>query len=201
METLALFDFDGTITTHETMPEFLRRSTSRRRRILGSVLFVPLVIGYKVRLVSGETIRRLLVRYAYRGVSVATLEATGETFARDYLTRVLRPEAMDRIAWHASQGHRVVVVSGGLDVYLRPWCERHGLELLCSSLQQCDGVLTGRYQGPQCVRAEKVRAVRIHCRLDDGAVVYAYGDTPEDRDLLSLATHPYYRWRAVGRSA
>lgn len=105
---------------------------------------------------------------------------------------------MSRIAWHKSQGHKVVVVSGGLDVYLEPWCKEQGLELLCSSLQQQGGILTGRYQGRQCVHAEKASAVQKHYNLASCNTIYAYGDTPEDKHLLSLATKPYYRWQEVG---
>ncbi|HET6633082.1 MAG TPA: HAD family hydrolase [Rhodanobacteraceae bacterium] len=198
VEVLALFDFDGTITTHETMPVFLRRSTSRRRKTFGAVLFVPLVVGYKAGLISGTTIRRLLVRFAYRGVPSEALAMAGSAFARGYLAGVLRPEAVSRIAWHKSQGHRVVVVSGGLDVYLRPWCEAQGLELLCSSLQQRGGILTGRFRGKQCVLAEKAHAVRKHYNLASHGTIYAYGDTHEDEHLLSLATKSYYRWEEVG---
>ena len=51
--SLALFDFDGTITTHETMPDFVRQSVSRRRLLLGNLVLAPLVLGYKLGLVSG----------------------------------------------------------------------------------------------------------------------------------------------------
>src|SRR5687768_3527754 len=124
--SLALFDFDGTITTHETMPDFVRRSVSRPRLILGQLLLAPLVLGYKLGLVSGIVIRRAIVRFGYSGMSVAALEAAGQDFARDYLPKVLRRQAMERIAWHKAQGHKIVVVSGGLDFYLAHWCNDHG---------------------------------------------------------------------------
>lgn len=195
---LALFDFDGTITTHETMPDFLCRSMSRRRWISGWLLLAPLVLGYKLRIVSGTLVRRAIVRFGYSGVPASVVTSSGREFAQDYLPNVLRPEAMQRIAWHKAQGHRVVVVSGGLDAYLGPWCEAQGLELLCSSLQHRNGVLTGHYEGAQCVQKEKAR--RVHERYNLGAFpeVYAYGDTPEDRDLLGVATKKYYQWQEVG---
>jgi phosphatidylglycerophosphatase C len=196
--SLALFDFDGTITTHGTMPDFVRRSVKRRRLLFGQFLLAPLVIGYKLGLVSGVMVRRAIVRYGYTGHSLAALEAAGHEFARDYLPNVLRQEAMQRIAWHKAQGHKVVVVSGGLDVYLTPWCREHGLELICSSLQHHQGVLTGRYLGRQCVLAEKPRRVRERYDLDSYSSVYAYGDTPEDHDLLGIATKRYYRWQEIG---
>jgi len=195
--TLALFDFDGTITTHETMPDFVRQSVSRHRLLLGNLVLAPLVLGYKLGLVSGVLIRRVIVRFAYSGVPLATIELAGQAFARNYLPKALRPEAMERIAWHKAQGHKVVVVSGGLDVYLSPWCNEHGLELICSSLQHRQGVLTGCYHGQQCVLAEKARRVREGHDLNGYSTVYAYGDTPEDRDLLGIATKPYYQWKEV----
>ena len=196
--SLALFDFDGTITTHETMPDFVRQSVSRRRLLFGQILLAPLVLGYKLGIVSGTLIRRAIVRFGYSGVAVAMLESAGRDFARTYLPNVLRPEAMQRIAWHKAQGHKVVVVSGGLDAYLSPWCTAHGLDLICSSLQERSGVLTGHYAGRQCVLAEKARRVRECYDLDTYSTIYAYGDTPEDRDLLGIATKRYYQWQEVG---
>lgn len=195
--TLALFDFDGTITTRETMPDFVRLSVSRPRLMLGQVLLAPLVIGYKLGFVSGTFVRRAIVRFGYSGTTVAALEAHGHDFARSALPSMLRPEIMQRIAWHKSQGHTVSVVSGGLDAYLAPWCHEHGLELICSALQHRDGVLTGRYLGQQCVLAEKARRVRERYDLNTFHEIYAYGDTPEDKDLLSIATHRYYRGQEV----
>ena len=199
-KTLALFDFDGTITTGESMPVFVRRSTTRARLLLGQVLLAPMVVGYKLGLVQGVLIRRVIVRMAYARLPAAQLQAAGVTFAQDYLTTVLRPEAMQRIAWHKAQGHGVAVVSGGLDVYLAPWCRAHGVELICSSLQHQDGLLTGRYEGEQCVLQEKARRVRERYDLGAYAQVYAYGDTHEDQGLLDLATCRYYRGQEVEAS-
>lgn len=195
--TLALFDFDGTITTRETMPDFLRHSISRRRLVIGWILLAPMVAGYKVGLVSGRLIRGILVRFAYAGMPTSVLAVRGRDFARDRLPHVLRTEAMERIAWHQAQGHKVVVVSGGLDVYLRPWCEAQGLDLLCSALEVRNGRLTGRYEGGQCVLAEKVRRVREAYDVSAFSEIYAYGDTVEDRDLLALASRKFYRWQEV----
>lgn len=66
--SLALFDFDGTITTRETMPDFVRRSVSRRRLLVGQLLLAPLVLGYKIGILSGTLIRRVIVRFAYSGI-------------------------------------------------------------------------------------------------------------------------------------
>lgn len=193
MPSLALFDFDGTITTHETMPAFVKESTSRIRFLVGYPLLFPLVIGYKIGWVSGTTIRKALVRVAYSGVAAGTLQQHGKQFAASYLEQCLRPEAMQRIQWHRDRGDTIVVVSGGLDVYLRPWAERNDLKLICSKLESKDGRMTGNYDGEQCVLSEKAKQVRERYDLSSFDEIYAYGDTPEDRELLALTTHAFYQ--------
>ncbi|MFC4729677.1 HAD family hydrolase [Coralloluteibacterium thermophilus] len=191
---LALFDFDGTITTRETLPDFLRLAVPPRRLAIGKVVLAPLVVGYRIGLVPGTLVRSVLVRVGFAGVPAAATAAHGADFAARVLPGLLRPEAMARIAWHKARGDTVAVVSGGFDVYLKHWCDAHGLALLCSSLEEADGRLTGRYRGAQCVRREKVRRVLAEYDLSAYARVYAYGDTREDLDLLGLAHEATYRW-------
>lgn len=192
---LALFDFDGTITTRELFPDFIRQVVPPQRLALGKVLLGPLVVGYRMGLVSGTTVRARIADFAFRGRPVDEIAQAGERFAEEVVAQALRPEAMTRIDWHRAQGDTVVVVSGAFDVYLSHWCARHGLEWMCSPLESQGGELTGRYLGAQCVGAEKARRVRERYDLSSYALVYAYGDTNEDRALLALAHRRVYRWQ------
>ena len=194
---LALFDFDGTITTREMFPDFMRFSVAPRRLAAGKVLLAPWIGGYRMGVVSGNSVRSRIVHFGFRGVPEASVREAGHAFARDVLPGVVRPVALDRIHWHQAQGDRVVVVSGSLDVYLSHWCEQQGVELICSRLESADGRLTGCYLGAQCVGEEKSRRVRESCGLDAFDAVYAYGDTYEDLEMLSLADKKYYRWQEV----
>ena len=192
---LALFDFDGTITKKETMPEFMKIAVRPVRLAVGKLIFLPLVLGYKTGLISGNLIRAAICKYGFWRVQESELEAHGAAFAHTFLPSVVRSEAMERIAWHKSRGDRVVVVSGGLDLYLNHWTRAHGLDLLCSTLERNAGRFTGNYFGAQCVRGEKARRVLAAYSLSNFRKVFAYGDTPEDFELLALAHEPYYCWK------
>ena len=192
MPDLALFDFDGTLTTRETFPAFMRYAVVRPRLLAGGVLLAPVVFGYRRGWVAGNPTRASIVQMGLRGVDAERLRAQGAAFARDVLPGVLRPEAMARLAWHRQRGDRVVVVSGGLDVYLAPWCADQGVELLCSVLAERGGRITG-YAGLQCVGEEKVRRVRTLCDPQAYAAIHAYGDTHEDLAMLAMAHHRTYR--------
>lgn len=195
---LALFDFDGTITTCETFPNFMQIAVAPHRLALGKLQLAPLIVGYRLGLVSGTRARSGIVKFAFHGVAQAGVAIAGEAMARDILPRLLREEAMERIGWHKARGDVVVVVSGGFDLYLSHWCRQHGLELLCSRLESIDGILTGRYLGEQCVGEEKCRRIRQKYQLAKFARVYAYGDTVEDLAMLAMAHGRCYRWEKGG---
>ncbi len=190
---LALFDFDGTITTREMLPDFVHYAVPKWRLRLGKLILMPMVIGYRLGWVSGTAIRAAIARAGFRGMTVTDYEAKAKAFARDVLPGALRPEMMTRIAAHRASGDTVVVVSGAYDVYLKHWCAEHGLDLIASTLEVRDGRLTGRYAGAQNVLAEKARHVRERFNFSAYAEIHAHGDTPEDQHLLALATRKFYR--------
>lgn len=157
----------------------------------------PLVLGYRLGMVPGSVVRACVVRIGLRGVTVEHAAHAAAAFHRDVLMHALRPAALDRIRWHQSQGDMVVVVSGAFDLILSQWCREQQLELISSELASVDGVLTGHYDGVQCVGDEKSRRVRERYDLERFPVVYAYGDTREDMSLLALAHKRYFRWKEM----
>ena len=190
---LALFDFDGTLTKRELYAEFVRGAVPPLRLMMGRLALAPLVLGYRLGWVSGTRIRASIVRVAFTGASRARVESAGAHFAQHCIPPTLRPEMMQRIEWHRARGDTVVVVSAALGVYLRPWCESQGLMLLCSELETRGERLTGRYAGAQCVGPHKATRVIEQFDLSRFAEIHAWGDTPEDRELLALAHRRWYR--------
>ncbi|RAP59675.1 HAD-IB family phosphatase [Oleiagrimonas sp. MCCC 1A03011] len=195
---LALFDFDGTLTVRETFADFMRAATPSWRRYLGGLWFGPMYAGYKAGWVSGSRIRAEVVRFGFRGLPANALRAAGEAFARNVLPTRLDMRMMQRLDDHRRRGDVVAVVSGALDVYLQPWCAQHGLPVICSRLQVVDRLVTGRYEGAQCVGEEKARRVRAAWDLSSFGEIHAYGDTAEDHAMLALAHRAYFRGRLMG---
>lgn len=196
---LALFDFDGTITSADTWTPFMRFAV-RPARIVAWLPFIPVVAAYRLGVVSASRVRQLAARVGFRGEDAARVRRLGAEYAATVLPTMLRQDAMERIAWHALQGDDVVIVSASLDVYLGPWCEAQGLEHICATLEERDGRLTGRYLGGDCVADEKVRRIRERYDLSRYSLIYAYGDTAEDRQMLELAHKRYYRWKDISEA-
>ncbi len=101
---------------------------------------------------------------------------------------------MTRLHWHQRQGHRCVLVSASMDIYLKPWAAAAGFDdVVCSTLEFHDGRVTGRLAGGNCYGDEKARRLAQLLGEQD-YTLYAYGDSRGDKELLAMADYGYYRW-------
>ena len=191
---LALFDFDGTITYSDTFTPFLYFALPRRRLVRIALELGPMIASYKLGRVPATTMRMALVRVGFRGRLAREIDEIGARYAEQHIARVLRPNALERIAWHRAEGDRLVVVSASLEPYLKAFCRAHELELIGAELETKAGVLTGEYVNGDCTAAEKARRVVTRFDLASFSTIYAYGDSVEDRELLALAQRRFFRW-------
>ncbi|MDG2527024.1 HAD-IB family hydrolase [Stenotrophomonas sp. HITSZ_GD] len=193
---LALFDFDYTVTVCDTYSRFLRRIATPAQRARARWTMGPWVLAYRTGVVSPSDLRVRATRMAFTDRAEGEILDAGRRYADEVLPGVLRPEMMQRIEWHQAQGHEVALVSGSLDSYLRPWCARHGLGLICNRLESAEGRLTGRYAGGDR-GGHKAADIRARYDLSRYERIHAYGDSREDRPMLALAHERWYRGRRI----
>jgi HAD superfamily hydrolase (TIGR01490 family) len=163
---------------------------------LGVVLLGPMVVGYELGWIHASRMRAAAAYLCCRGRPERELRELGARYGQT-LTRLFRPEALERIHWHKRRGDTVVVVSASLRPYLEDLCRGLEVELVCTELEARRSVLTGHYLGGDCTGPEKARRVRAAYDLSRYSTLHAYGDTREDAELLELATRRYYRWREL----
>lgn len=187
---VAAFDFDGTLTTRDTLLPFLARLAGRRR--LASALAAQ-VRRYR----SDQDAAKLdMIRRLTTGIDVDHLELMGRDYAVGLHHR-LRPDSMARLRWHRAQGHRLVIVSASLGAYLRPFGATLGFDEVMAVELDADahGRLTGAVTGGVNTRGpEKARRLGgwITSVFGDTETpeIWAYGDTSGDDELLAMADHP-----------
>lgn len=198
LPAVAVFDFDGTLTRRDSFLPFLRAIAGRRRYLLGLVKLSPVLLGYCFKLIPNWRAKEAMLTHFLAGVSTTRLIAVSERFARRALPKLLRPEAIARLAWHQQKGHQTLIVSASLEAYLRPFAELMDIDYVAGTrLESRDGHITGRILGNNCYGPEKV--VRLQAIFPEALertkpyVLYAYGDSKGDRELLAIAQYPYYR--------
>ncbi len=188
---IAAFDVDGTLTTRDCVRPFLER-VAGRRRLVTSVLRRPLASLVAAARRDRDRMKEIVVGGSLRGKRITDVDAIGEQFAQYVMVNWLRPDTMRRLRWHQQAGHRIVLVSASLAVYLRPLALRLGIEdVLCTDSTQSGDRYGDRLNGPNCRAAEKRR--RLEQWLDERrfvhAEVWAYGNSVGDRELLDRADH------------
>lgn len=194
---IALFDFDGTITTEDTFMRFIYDTTPKHRLIIGNILLLPFILGYKLDLISAGFMRSAITRLAFWHRKTPPVKSAGKHHANSFLHTVVRDSALKHIEQHKANGDKIVVVSASLDLYLQHWCQHHNIELLCNSLEINKGRYTGRLSKQDCAGPQKAILVKKHYQLENYQTVYAYGDTIEDKQLLSLADVKYYQGKQI----
>ena len=192
---VAAFDFDGTLTRHETLGPFLLHTLGAVRVARDALLLSPTLTAYALGLIRNDIAKERVFVQCLGGMHIDALRQHAERFAATELPGLMRREAMQRLAWHKRQGHRCVVISASLELYVRPWAMKAGFDnVLATRLETlADGGVTGRLAGSNCYGIEKVRQLEALLGGRGGYTLYAYGDSRGDRELLSAADYAYYR--------
>ncbi len=191
IRTVAAFDVDGTLTTGDCVLPFLRRVGGPWRLLAAIVSLAPVAVRTALGRLDRDDAKARLVRVALRGRDAAAVVTAGEAFAAEIERDRLRADTLARLRWHQRAGHAVVLVSASLAPYLEPLGARLGVDaVLCTRLVTHDGRLTGELDGPNCRGPEKAARLLAWSggRPD---VLYAYGDSSGDDELLALADLPH----------
>lgn len=190
---IAFFDFDGTITIDDSMIKFIRYAIGDLNTVWGLIILSPMLIAYKLKLIPNYKAKQWMLSYFFKGMDEQMFKNLAKEFSLSHIDNMLRPKAMEKIAWHKGQGHKVVVVSASVECWLKPWCDKNGLDLIATKLEIKNGFVTGKFQTKNCYGSEKVVRVKEAYNLSDYDHIYAYGDSHGDRELLNLAHTKNFR--------
>jgi phosphatidylglycerophosphatase C len=190
---VAAFDFDGTLSRKDSLGPFLEIVCGRAQLYRSLALRAPVLAGIAVGIGDRDAEKERLVGRLLSGRSATSVRDAGAAYARS-LTEgdALRPEMLERVAWHRSEGHEIVIVSASLDVYLEPLAPLLGVDhVFCTRLGiGPDDRLNGLLEGGNVRGPEKLRRVETWLG-GDTAELWAYGDSAGDRELLAAADHPH----------
>ncbi len=153
----------------------------------------PWMLAYALRLIDNQAAKEKVTQAFFRGMQREVFNRHAERFVTERLNGMIRPAALEKLRWHISQKHRVILVSASFSEYLTYWCSQHGIELIATRLEEKDGVLTGNFATANCWGPEKVRRIREIVDLAACDKIYAYGDSRGDREMLELASEKGYR--------
>jgi phosphatidylglycerophosphatase C len=193
VKKIAFFDFDGTITSHDTMIELAKFHSGTVKFIIGMVALSPWLLGMKLKLVSKQNAKEKLLSLFFKGLTLLEFQELCNEFIKLRLPSIIRPLAIQTIKQLQNNNFQVVVVSASADNWVKPWCDSNNIIFIGSCLDVIDNKITGKLNGPNCNYDEKVNRIREKYQLSDFSEIHCYGDTKGDKAMLQLATHSYYK--------
>jgi phosphatidylglycerophosphatase C len=190
---IAFFDFDGTITEKDSLLEFIRYVKGDAAFYFGFLIHSPVLILYKLQIISNHSAKEIMLQYFFGKMDVEVFGKHCDSFSNQKLPQLIRPKAIHEMKKMRESGASVVVVSASPENWLRSWCAANGAECIATRLVILDNKITGKIEGRNCHGREKVSRIRAAFDLNNFSSVYAYGDTPGDRYMLSLANIRFYK--------
>lgn len=191
--SLALFDFDGTITRSDTLLDFMSFAKGRLSFGLGMIILSPILVLYKLKLIPNWRAKEMVLSYFFKGMPEHQFHQLCESFAREIIPGLIRPKAKEELERHRREGNRVVIVSASAENWIQPWASQINIELIATRLQIIDGKMTGRFVGKNCFGEEKVARVNQFLVLSDYPTIETYSDSRSDQPLLDLGTRKHFK--------
>jgi len=189
---VAAFDVDETLTVRDCVVPFMR-TVAGSGRLMKVMLFELGSTIQSLRKRDRDALKAKFVHGVFKGKNASDIEALGVQFASKVADGWLRSDVAARMRWHQDQGHVVILVSASLGAYLHPFGDLLEVDaVLCTELEEVDGILTGKLDGKNCRGEEKATRVQKWCEgagISAQNLVYAYGDSSGDVQLLELFSH------------
>jgi phosphatidylglycerophosphatase C len=190
---IAFFDFDGTITTKDSLLEFIKYTKGNFSFYFGFTLYSPLLVAYKLNILSNQRAKEIMLNYFFGKMSIEQFNTYCEDFSKEVMPSLIRPKALHEIAKLKDAGAEVVVVSASPEYWLNHWCRSMDIKCIATRLITSNNKITGKIDGLNCYGKEKVRRITENYDLNSFSSVYCYGDTAGDKYMLALGDYRFYK--------
>jgi phosphatidylglycerophosphatase C len=192
---VAYFDFDGTLTTKDTLVPFLIHCVGWPRFLLNLPRILPWAILYLSRIINNEVTKQKTLTILLKGRTFYDIDKSAKSFAYAKLSKYIQPEIFAKLEYHKEHRHQVILVSANLAIYLRYWATMHKLdEVIGTEIEFINNIATGNLATSNCYGEHKV--IRINEYLGESHLSfnysYAYGNSKGDYELLDYVNEGYW---------
>lgn len=190
MKKVYAFDFDGTLTTCDTLLAFIRYAKGMPTFVCGFLRYAHLLILMKLKLYPNWKAKQQIFSYFFKGTDLETFDSLCQQFAVED-RGLLRSQGLQLISQAKEEGADILIVSASVDNWVQPFFPK--VTVLGTQIEVKDGYLTGRFLTKNCYGQEKVN--RILALYPDRSTYYliAYGDSRGDKELLAFADEAHFK--------
>ena len=194
-DVLAVFDVDGTLVETNVVEYFLWMRL-RAQPLDEWPAFMARMLRQAPRWLYLERRSRAEFQRSfyreYDGLDTEVMQRLGREALDAVTLRRIYPEGMRRIREHKRAGHRVLLLTGALDVVVEPLAELLEVEVDCAHLLVKDGRLTGDLESPPPAGEARGSLLEEYAARNGIALAdsFAYADSLSDLPMLELVGTP-----------
>lgn len=187
---IAVFDLDGTLTTKDTLLEFIKFTCGVPRFYWGFLLFCPILILMKLHLFPNWKAKQMIFSHFYKGWEYNDFKAMGQLFANE-IEKMENRKMMEKLKYHLNHSDVVYVISASIFEWVQPWCEKIGVSRVLATQIDVDanGIISGRFETKNCYGKEKVRRLLEVEPERHSYILYAYGDSRGDKEMIEFSDY------------
>ncbi len=187
---LYLFDFDGTLTTRDSLFDFLKFSFPSTY-FKHYLFFIPLFFIAKLKIVDTGKVKERFISSFLKGKSFVEINQLATRYFNENHPNLIHKEA-DKFIRSISNYNDKFLVSASLDIWLQPFADYYQMGLICTQAKYDEnGFFTGKFATPNCNYEQKKYRIEKEVDLSLYDEVYAYGDTDGDKAMYALATQSF----------
>ena len=191
------FDFDGTLTTSDTLLEFIKYAKGTSRFLMVFLMYSPLLVLMKLHLYPNWKAKQQIFAHLFAGMRIEKFDALCRGFAEES-QHLLRPKGITLMHEALVAGAQVFIVSASIDNWVRPFFDIRnlkGVQVLGTQIEVEDGKLTGRFKSNNCYGKEKVhRITEVLKSLERSEYeIEAFGDSRGDKEMLAFADKGHFK--------
>ena len=190
MRQIVAFDFDGTLTTKDTLIEFIRYACGTGAFVKGFLRYAHLLVLMKLGLYPNWKAKQKVFAYFFEGMKIEEFDGLCQRFAKDN-QHLLRPKGIEAIQQALDKGAEVLIVSASIDNWVKAFFNT--LCVVGTQIEIKDGLLTGRFLTKNCYGQEKVNRILALYPNRSEYHLTAYGDSRGDKELLAFADESHYK--------
>ena len=195
MRKIYAFDFDGTLTTKDTLLEFIRFAKGSGQMFRGFLLFSPLLILMKLHLFPNWKVKQKIFSYFFKGMKIDDFNALCTRFAEQN-KHLLRPAGIEKVRQAIDEEHNtVLIISASIDNWVQPFFDEidKKIQVLGTQIETKEGRLTGQFTSKNCYGEEKVNRLTALYPHREAYYLIAFGDSRGDKELLAFADKGFYK--------
>ncbi|WP_288250248.1 HAD family hydrolase [uncultured Prochlorococcus sp.] len=202
VKVIAAFDFDGTIIRGDTMFILHKLLHNKISRIFNYIKLIPFCFIYIFKIINLTALKEKFYRIVLEPLTNNYSKDKFNKFISENLYLKIRKkikiDAKKRIQWHLKKGHRVVVISASPRDFIKGVANDLGVELIATetNLENLPNIDIKKFKftftSKNCKGNEKV--IRLANYVDhalEDYIIYAYGDSIGDKELLQVADYSY----------